>query len=146
MKIILLQDVKNLGKKGEIKEVAEGYAQNFLLPKKLAQIATENSVKIAQLKIEKEKLLKLAELAKTRELAEKLKNQKITIFSKEEGGKLFGRVTTKDICDELQNINLNVSPDHIIMEDVIKKIGIYEVSIKLAEGIETKINLEIRGA
>lgn len=145
MRIILLQDIKNLGKKGDIKEVAEGYAQNFLLPKKMAEIATDSAIEIAKIRKEKEKSLKMSEAEESRKLAGKLKNKKITRKVKEKDGKLFGSVTVKNISEELQKEGLNILPSSIIIKEAIKKIGEYEIEIKLSDEIRTKIKLEVKG-
>ena len=146
MKIILLQDVKSLGKKGDVKEVAEGYAQNFLLPKKIAGVATESVIRIFQSQKEKEQKNKLAEKEQLRKIADTLKNKKITIEAKEKNGKLFGSVTVKSIAEALEKEGLNISENSIIIKQAIKKIGEHEVQIKLMEGTEVKIILEVKSA
>lgn len=146
MKIILLQDVKSLGKKGDVKEVADGYAQNFLLPKKIAEIATENVVRIFQSQREKEQKNKIAEKEQMKKIIDTLKSKKISISAKEKGGKLFGSVTAKNIAEVLEKEGLNISESSIIIKKAIKKTGEYEIEIKLMEGIETKITLEVKGA
>ncbi|MDO9231825.1 MAG: 50S ribosomal protein L9 [bacterium] len=145
MKIILLQDVKSLGKKGDVKEVAEGYAQNFLLPKKLAGVATESAVKFFQSQKEKEQKNKLAETERLRNLASVLKGKKITIEAKEKKGKLFGSITVKNIEEALKKEGLNILANSIIIKQAIKKVGEYEIEIKLSEEIREKIKLEVRG-
>ena len=145
MKIILIQDVKNLGKKGDIKEVAEGYAQNFLLPKKLAILATEDVVKIAQ--AEKEKAVKEENIKnqELRNLVDQLKNKQITLLAKEKGGKLFGSISAKDIAEELKNQGLNISEEFIIIKEAIKKVGEYKIGIKLSKEIETSLSVSVKG-
>lgn len=145
MKVILLQDMKALGKRGDIKDVSEGYARNFLLPRKLAQTATEGAVKIAEVKKARDAAAEKANLEKLRELAEKLKNRKITIKSREKKGKLFGSISAKDIVSGLKKENLELSEKSIILKEAIKKIGEYKIGIKLANGIETQIILEVKG-
>lgn len=145
MKIILLQDVKSLGKRGDVKEVAEGYAQNFLLPKKLAGVATENTVKLFQSQKEKEQKNKLAETERLRNLASTLKDKKITIEAKGKSGKLFGSITVKNIEEALKKEDLNILADSIIIKQTIKKVGEYEIEIKLSEEIREKIKLEVKG-
>ncbi|MDQ1284040.1 MAG: large subunit ribosomal protein [Patescibacteria group bacterium] len=145
MKIILLQDIKSLGKQNDIKDVSEGYARNFLLPKKLAAIATEEAVKIAETKKEEEKAAGKAKLEKLRELAEKLKNKRIVLKKREKKGKLFGSITAKDIASELEKENLAVPEKSIIIKEAIKKTGEYEIRITLAPEVEAKIKLEVTG-
>jgi large subunit ribosomal protein L9 len=146
MKIILIQDVKNLGKKGDVKEVAHGYAQNFLLPKKLAEIATESLVKAFETQKDKEEKAQKAQLQEFRDLAQKLKNKKITILASQKNGKLFGSIKVKNIAETLEKEGLNISENSIIIKQAIKKIGEYEVEIKLAEGVEVKIMIEVKSA
>ncbi len=145
MKIILLQDVKSLGKKGDVKEVAQGYAQNFLLPKKIAGIATENTIRIFQLQKEKEQKNKIAETERLKDLASALKNKKIIIEAKEKKGKLFGSITVKNIEEALKKEGLNILANSIIIKQAIKKVGEYEIEIKLSEEIREKIKLEVKG-
>jgi large subunit ribosomal protein L9 len=146
MKVILEKDVKNLGRGGDIKEVADGYARNFLFPRKLAKAATELAVKNVKLKKEQEKKSEEGNLQKIKELAEKLIDKKITIKSKEKDGKLFGSVSAKDIAKELAKENLEIPQDSIIMKTAIKKVGNYKIKINLDSGITAEINLEIAGA
>lgn len=143
MQIILLQDVKALGKKGDIKNVSEGYARNFLFPKTLAKIASTGAVKEVQLGKEVEQARSKAEMAEWQELAQKLKSQKIRLKSKEKGGRLFGSITKKQIANELKKSHLEVPEKCIIMEETIKKIGTYQIGIKLSATVETKVELEV---
>ncbi|MDR3582786.1 MAG: 50S ribosomal protein L9 [Candidatus Pacebacteria bacterium] len=145
MKVILLQDIKSLGKKNDIKDVSDGYARNFLLAKKLAAIATETAIAEAEAKKAEEKKADEANLQNLRELAGKLKDKKITLKSKAKGGKLFGSISAKDVAAELQKENLAVPEKSIILNEAIKKIGNYQIKIKLTEQVETNIKLEIVG-
>lgn len=145
MKIILLQNVKSLGKIGDVKDVSDGYARNFLFPKKMAEMATPANIAQAEAKKIDEKAALEASLAILRDLAQKLKNKKITLKSKEKGGKLFGSITAKDVAQALAKENLVVEQNCIILNEAIKKIGNYQIKIKLADKIETEINLQIAG-
>ena len=145
MKIILLQKIKTLGKAGEIKEVAEGYAQNFLIPKKMAEAATEDGIEKVEARQAEEKRIADEKTKKLKGLAEKLKNEKIILKLQEKDGKLFGSVSAKQVCEELQKRNLAVSPESVIMEKAIKETGTHEVRIKLDKEISAKIVLEIQG-
>lgn len=146
MKIILLQDVKNLGKKGEVKEVAEGYARNFLFARKLAEVATQSGVKNVEIakkqQIEKDQI----DLQKTQELAEQLEGKAITIFAKDKDGKLFGSVQAKSIVKELEKENIFISEKSVVLENPIKELGEYEVKIELDHKIEAMISVIIEGA
>jgi large subunit ribosomal protein L9 len=145
MKIILLQDAKNLGKKGNIKDVTEGYARNFLFPKKLAEPATEEAIKNNEAKKSQEKAEKQAQTETLKTLAEKIKNKKFTFKSKEEGGKLFGSVSAKDIAELLKKEKLAILEKSIIINEAIKKIGDYEITIALSPEIKTIVKLEVTG-
>jgi len=143
MKIILLQDVKGLGKRGEIKEAAEGYARNFLFVKKLAEIATESGVKKAEVIKKKQVEKDQMDLEKTQELANQLKGRAITILVKAKDGKLFGSVHAKDILNELKKENINIPEKSIVLKNPIKELGKYEVKIELDHKIKTTISVLI---
>jgi len=139
MKIILLQDVKGLGKKGEVKEAAEGYARNFLFVKKLAEIATEDGVRKAEVIKKKQVEKEQRDLEKTQELADQLDGKAVTINVKEKDGRLFGSVNIKDILRELKKEDIVVSDSAIILNEPIKELGEYEVRIELDHGIEASL-------
>lgn len=145
MKIILLQEVKNLGKKGDVKDVAEGYARNFLFPKKLAEIATPEAMKNVIAQKEKEKAEEAKSIEKMRELAAILKEKEIVIKSKEKKGKLFGSISAKEIANKLKADGIEIESDKIILADPIKKIGEYSIKIKLAQDIISEISLRVEG-
>jgi large subunit ribosomal protein L9 len=145
MKVILLADVKNLGKKGELVNVAEGYARNYLIPRKLAQAATEGNIK--QLEQEREALerKKARELNQARELSQKLSKTQVTLKVKAgEQGKLFGSITTKDIAEAIKSqLKVDVDKRKIELDEPIKSLGDYEVTIKLAPEVESKVYVKI---
>lgn len=143
MRIILLQAVKNLGEKGEIKNVSDGYARNFLFAKKLAQPATENALKQLELNKKEEEAERLKNLEKTKKIAEELKSKLIEIKARGKGGKLFGSVLAKDIVRALSDFGFNVPEENVIMPAHIKEIGEYEIKIILDQDIETKIKLKV---
>jgi len=146
LKIILREKVDNIGKKGEIVEVASGYARNFLLPKNLALRATSSNVKqweerkrIAQQKKERGKL-------KALKVAEKLKKVRL-ILQRDmgEGGKLFGVVTSQDIVQEIKKkLNLEIDHRKVNLTEPIRVIGIKEVSLKLHPEVEIPLEVEVR--
>jgi large subunit ribosomal protein L9 len=142
MQIILLQDVKNIGKKGEIKNVSDGYARNFLLAKKMAALVTPVVVEQAKREEEKNKQQLEAEKTKVRELAEALNGKKITIKAKAKNGKLFGSITTKEIFNEIQKIGFTV-PEKAIQAGHIKELGENRININLDFGIKAEIILTI---
>lgn len=143
MKIILLSDIKSLGKKGELKNVAEGYAMNFLLPKKMAEIATPEAV--SRLEKEKEDLRKrnAEEEGKLKKIASEINGEKITIEAKSKKGKLFGSITAKNIFAEAKKKNLDISEKNIILEEPIKTAGEREITIDFGKKIKAKIILDI---
>jgi large subunit ribosomal protein L9 len=144
MKVILKKDIKNIGKEGDIKEVSDGYARNFLLPKKLALPATESAMKQATdaklKKLETEKI----EQEKTNELARIISGKKIIIRAKEKKGKLFGSITAKNIAQELKKEKIEISEKSIIIKNPLKKIGEYEIKINLDYGISSSFLLLIK--
>jgi len=145
LKVILLEDVKKLGKKGDLVDVSDGYARNFLFPRNLAKEATEGSLK--QLKQEKDALAKKKqkELEQAKELAKVLSNTTVTLKVKAgEQGKLFGSVTSKDISEALkQQYNLEVDRRKIELQEPIKSVGSYKVDIKLAPEVDAKLSVKI---
>ena len=133
MKVILQQDVKGQGKKGQLIEVAEGYARNFLLPRKLAVPATADAMNTMRLQ-EKAKRAEEARLrAEAVETAEKLKNAPVKIAARAgANGKLFGAVTSKEVSDALQaQYGIELGKQKIVMEEPIKAYGSYQLKAKL---------------
>jgi len=133
MKVILKQDVKGKGKKGQMIEVAEGYARNFLLPRGLAALATTDAVNTMRLQ-EKAKARAEAEAkAAASELAEKLKSCQVKIPARGgEGGRLFGAVTTKEIAAALkEQYQLELDNKKLVLEEPIKTFGAYQIKARL---------------
>ena len=149
MKIILQQDVKGQGKKGELINVSDGYARNFLLPRKLAVVATTDNVAVAkqQEAIRKKKLE--ADKASAREIAEKLEGVQVLIPARAggSGGKLFGAVTTKEISEALlEQHGIEIEKNKIVQEEQIKSFGQYEVKCKLGFEISGVIHVLVKEA
>jgi large subunit ribosomal protein L9 len=143
MKVIFLEDVKNVGKKGEIKEVAEGYARNFLLGRHLAEMATASAVeKVMKAKAEEEKV-KSAEIAKLKELESKLKGAALKLKGKGEKQKLFGSITAKEIMAALGKAGFEVQEKNILLKEHIKTAGEHAAEIDLGHGMKTKINIVV---
>ena len=144
MKVILLQDVKDMGKKGDVVKTSDGYARNFLFPRKLAQEATDASMHILNNRNENERKKKLCELEAAQKLAGELKGKEIKVTSKTgESGKLFGAVTSKDVA-ELINTQYKVVVDKKkIVMDTIKVVGTYEIEVKLYPEVATKMKVII---
>lgn len=147
MKVIFLKDVKGSGKKGEIAEVSDGYARNFLIKKGLAEEAT--AVKINSLNIKKgaEDFHRQEEIKALKEEAKKLNGTQITLKIKcGENGKVFGSVTAKEIADELTTLGYTVDKKRVILKDPIKLLGVYAVDVKFLPEVIAKIKVEIVGA
>ena len=132
MKLILVEDVGNLGKAGDTVEVKDGYARNYLLPKNLALLATDASLKIVE-KNKREKQLKLEKIKQqAAELAKRLASMSCTItMPAGEDDKLFGAVTVQDIAEGLKAEGIMVDKKNIILNQSIHRLGIYNVEIRL---------------
>ncbi len=146
MKIILLQDVKGQGKKGEIKEVNEGYARNFLIKKGLAEAATSTKINEFNQKKSSEAFHKQEEVKAMTALAAELKGKKFALSVKVgQTGKTFGSVTAQDVSDSMKKAGYDVDKKKIVITSPIKQVGEFEVDIKLLEGITTKIVVCVEG-
>ncbi len=144
MKVILQRDIANLGEAGDIKDVSDGFARNFLLPKKLVILANESSQRAIEhqrklVKIKKEKRKKHSE--KLMESVNSLELQIAAQVGEEE--KLFGSVTAMDIARALKEKGFEIDKRKIQIEEPIKKLGDYEVSIKLDEGLAAKVKVAV---
>jgi large subunit ribosomal protein L9 len=144
MKVILLADIKGVGKKGEVINASDGYARNFLFPRKLAQEATEVNLSVLNQKKETERRKKLAEIEAAQKHADELKGKEVKIQAKSgESGRLFGSITSKDVADALNaQLKLNIDKKKIVV-DTIRQLGTYEVEIKLYPEVSTKIKVVI---
>ena len=144
MKVILLQDVKKIGKKGDVIEASDGYARNFLFPRKLAQEANDSNMHILNNKKENERKEKLAQLEAAQKLAGELKGKEITIKAKTgESGKLFGAITSKDVAELIKaQYKIEIDKKKIVM-DTIKLAGGYEIDVKLYPEVSTKMKVII---
>lgn len=147
MKVVLNQDVKGIGKKLQIVEVSEGYARNFLIPKKMASIADNKSVNEAKSKSEAIKFKKDTERQEALELKEKIEKIYLEFREKQgSGGKLFGSVTEKEIADRLkEKFNVDINKKKISLNTAVKNLGTYTASIKLYEGVVAKLKIVVVG-
>lgn len=142
MKIILLQNVKGLGNVGDVKEVANGYARNFLLPKKIVEIATDAAIeKVKKEKAEKEKTA-TEEMKKIKDLAKKIEGKEVIIKAKTKDKKLFGSVGTKEIAEKLGG---GISEDMIELKENIKETGAQNITVDFGSDIKAKIKIIITG-
>jgi len=145
MKVLLIKDVKGLGKAGEIKNAKDGYARNYLIPKGFAKLATDEVIKEWQeeQKRKEEELKK--ELAKLNELKEKIESTKLVIKHKlGANGHLYGAITNKEVAEHLKEKGIEIDKKQIDMKQ-IKAVGEYSVDIKLGHGIHAKLDLVIEG-
>ncbi len=145
MKVILLSDVKGLGKAGDIKEVKDGYARNFLLPRKLAVLATPEAIKEFEAKKAEEEAKLKAEIEKINEIKEKLENTKVVIKHRlGANGQLIGAVTNKEIAEKLKELGFEIEKKQV-EHTSIKAPGEYEVDIKFSHGIHAKLPVVVEG-
>ena len=145
MKVILLQDVKSLGKKGEIVEVNPGYARNFVLPKKLGVEATPQNLNDLKLKNQNDAKVAAENLADARALAEKIEQLEVTTSIKTgEGGRSFGSVSSKEIADGLKTQHgLSIDKKKIVLPEPLRTPGYAEVMIKLHPEVQAKLKVKV---
>ncbi|MDF2714857.1 MAG: ribosomal protein [Paenibacillus sp.] len=144
MKVIFLKDVKGQGKKGEVKDLSEGYVRNFLLPKGLVAAASEGNVKQLEHQKQSETKRKDKEKADAQELAAKLGDMIVVIKSKAgEGGRLFGSITSKQIAEELEKKGIHLDKRKIEMNDAIRSLGTTTVKIKLYPEVTAELRVQV---
>ena len=143
MKVIFNQDVKGKAKKGEMKEVAEGYGRNYLIPRGIATEATADNINTMKLQEKAKKVQIEREKAEAKAIAEKLTSVQVTIRAKAgNGGKLFGAVTSQEICDALKaQHGIEIEKNKIVQADPIKSFGTYTVKAKLGYEINGDISV-----
>lgn len=145
MKVILLEDVKSVGKKGELVNASDGYAKNFLFPKKLAVEATKSNLNDFELKQKAEAKRKKEELEQAQNMAKELENKTVTVKVKTgENGKLFGSVTNKEVAEEIvKQTGLNIDKKKVSIGDPIKMVGERTAVIKLHPKVSAEITIKI---
>jgi large subunit ribosomal protein L9 len=146
MKVILLQDVKGQGKKGELINASDGYARNFLLPKKLAVEASPSSLNEMKNRDEAKKHRIAEEKAAAEADAQKLSGKSVSLFAKAgSAGRLFGAVTSKEIADAIsKQCGVEVDKHKIVLKDNIKAFGDYEIKIKFGYDITATLTLIVK--
>jgi large subunit ribosomal protein L9 len=144
MKVILQKDIPNLGDAGDIKDVADGYARNFLLPKKLVLLANESSKKAIE---HQKKLIKLKKEKRKKEsekIFDSLNGMEISIGAQVgEEGKLFGSITSMDIAKKIKENGIEIDKRKILLEGSIRQEGEFDIAIKLEEGLNATIKVSV---
>ena len=144
MKVILKPDVKGTGKKGDILDVSDGFAKNFLLKKGLAEQASSVAVNSLKIQKEAEARRRAEEIAAIRELAKKMDKAQVQVAIKcGENGKVFGSVTSKEIAARLAELGYDVDKKKILLKDPIKTVGDYAVEVRLMESVTAKIFVSV---
>lgn len=148
MKIVLLQDVKKLGKKGEIVDVSDGYARNFILAKKLGKEATSQAINDVKMKNASEARHKAEELAAAKELGAKIKDMSVTVKMKAgEGGRTFGSISTKEIVKAAKDqLGLDVDKKKLQLKEPIKSLGTHIVTLKLHPKVTSELTVKVEQA
>lgn len=145
MKVIFTQDVKGKGKKGEVKNVSDGYARNYLLKNNLAVEATPGNMKALEAQKKKEQQLEQAEEDNAKKLKDTLENMELTLKAKAgEGGRLFGSITSKQIADELKKShNIKLDKRKIELDQPIRALGYTNVPVKLHPNVTGTIRVHV---
>ncbi len=148
MKVILLQDVKGKGKKGQMLEVSDGYARNFMLPKKIAMEATADAINTMRMNDKAAAEKAARERAEALEISNRLREMTLTVTAKGGGaGRLFGSVTNQEIADALKKkTGITLDKRKIVIADTIKSVGTYTVTCKLGYEINAKLTVKIEEA
>lgn len=147
MQVLFLQDVRNVARKGEIKQVKEGYFKNFLAPQKLAVMANASTQKQAQ-KMQQQATVRKERLAEEADaVKKKLDGKTFKMSQKANGDKLYGSVAEKDVVEAvMKGAKIELDKSNVKMDEHIKTVGSHTVLIHLAEGVEANITVEVSGA
>lgn len=144
MKVIFLQDVKGQGKKGQVKEVSDGYARNFLLPRGLARVADDGAMKQLEFQNQADARRKDEEREEAEQLAEKLQTVTLEFKAKAgEGGRLFGSITSKQIGEKAAKHKLKIDRRKIVLDEPIRALGVTEVPVKLHPEVTGTIKINV---
>lgn len=145
MKVILLKDVKALGKKEEIKEVNDGYARNYLIKNGFAKEATAEGINSVKIKKEAEEQKKAEIKRLALESRDKMKGLEVVVSVKcGEKGKVFGSVTSQSVVDEINKCGFDIDKKMLVMKDAIKNVGDYEVEIKFMPEVSTTVKVKVK--
>ena len=144
MKVILISDVEKLGKSGELKEVAEGFARNFLMPRKLAVPATGGAYRAWQHDIANREDKRKREKDEAEIAAQRIGSTTLTMGVKVgEGGKLYGSITSKDIADALERRGIHIDRHKIDLDEPLKMLGTYKVAVKVYPGMTPEVTIAV---
>jgi large subunit ribosomal protein L9 len=141
MKVLLTKNVSKIGREGEIKDVADGFARNFLIPNGMAIAATPENLKQAEFAKQKKEAEAKENLEEVQQMAENLDGQEFFIQVKQKDGKLFGSINDKSLAKELKKQGFDLRPENFILAEPIKEIGEYEVRVNLDHGLEAGIKI-----
>lgn len=145
MKVILLEDVKKLGKKGEVIEVSDGYARNYVLPKKLGVEASGKNMNDLKLQKANKEKIKKENLEAAKLMAEQMEKDQVVVSIKSgEGGRTFGSISSKEIAQSYkEQCGKEIDKKKIILPEPIKSLGVYEVSVKLHPNVTGKLKVKV---
>ncbi len=145
MKVILLKDVKGQGKKGQVINVSDGYARNFLLPRELAMEATEGNLRSLKQRQKADRRREEQQLAEAKELADRIGKLIIEIKAKSgEGGRLFGSVTSKDIIEAVEKDHkLKLDRKKLLLAEPIRELGVRELDMRIYPGVVAKLRVNV---
>lgn len=144
MKVIFIKDMKGQGKKGQVKEVSEGYAQNFLFPRGVARPATEGNMKTLEQQNASEQKRKQQEKDEAVALGKQLEEMTVTVKAKSgEGGRLFGAITSKQIAETLAAQNIKIDKRKIELSEPIRHLGVTQVPVKLHPEVKATLKVQI---
>ena len=145
MKVILLQDVKTLGKKGDVVDVSDGYAKNFIFPKKLGLEASGKNMNDLKLKKANEEKVAKENLEVAQAFAKEMENEEVVVSIKAgEGGRTFGSVSSKEIAQEYKKqCGKEIDKKKIILPEAIKNFGVYEVGVKIHPSVTAKLKVKV---
>lgn len=144
MNIVLLKDVTSIGKAGSCLKVKDGYANNYLLPRKLALLASDGNIKKFQEQAARDKIRREKDLDKIRQFANKLSGKSFTVVAKAiDEKKLYGSIGKEEIKKSIESEGLDIDLKHIALDEPLKELGVYDITVKLHPEIETKIKIWI---
>jgi large subunit ribosomal protein L9 len=146
MKVIFLQDVRNVAKTGEVKAVSQGYAQHFLIPRGLARLATPDMINRVKTDAERKEKLVKETIESVKKTAAALKKRTVSIRVKSKGGTLFGSVTAKDIAEELTRTSgYAIAEKTVVLKKHLKTEGLHDVELHFGNGIVGSVRVEVLG-